>query len=192
MLELVGGGSVVNGAYPVYFSIKSHVISEILKMLFLPIFIILSDTEESTTIFLDFYHFRVQRWLNRFVYIKTNCSCCPLNCSSVAAKSPICRSHNTLSSCSTSTSPSAATTSMSGRKQPGAWPCLPAARPCPTPGQQFCLLENSKILILTASVKLKDKHLFSKKGTYCHGQGLKIGLNENFPYFSEIQDFFFF
>ena len=131
-------------------------------MLFLPIFIILSDTEESTTIFLDFYHFRVQRWLNRFVYIKTNCSCCPLNCSRVAAKSPICRSHNTLSSCSTSTSPSAATTSMSGRKQPGAWPCLPAARPCPTPGQQFCLLENSKILILTASVKLKDKHLFSK------------------------------
>ena len=72
------------------------------------------------------------------------------------------------------------------------WPCLPAARPCPTPGQQFCLLENSKILILTASVKLKDKHLFSKKGTYCHGQGFKIGLNENFPYFSEIQENIFF
>ena len=28
---------------------------------------------------------------------------------------------------------SAATSSMSGRKQPGAWPDLPAALPCPTP-----------------------------------------------------------
>ena len=36
-------------------------------------------------------------------------------------------------SCSTSTSPSAATTSMSGSQQAGAWPGLPAARPCPSP-----------------------------------------------------------
>jgi hypothetical protein len=51
----------------------------------------------------------------------------------VPAKSPIFRSLNTLFSCSTSTIPSSATTSMSGRKQPGAWPGLPAARTCSTP-----------------------------------------------------------
>ena len=36
-------------------------------------------------------------------------------------------------SCYTSTSPSTATISMSGRKQQRAWPGLPAARPCPKP-----------------------------------------------------------
>ena len=44
----------------------------------------------------------------------TECSCCPLNCFSVPAKSPICRNPNTLPSCSTSTSPSAAS-----RLEPG-------------------------------------------------------------------------
>ena len=85
---------------------------------FLPIFIILSDIEESTIRLSYFYLFKVQRWPNRFVYITINRSCCPLNCSSVQAKSPICRSPNCLSSCSTFSSPSAATTSMSGSKQP--------------------------------------------------------------------------
>ena len=56
----------------------------------LQIFIILSDIEEFTIWFSDFLHFMVQRWLNRFVYITTNCSCCPLNCLSVPAKIPIC------------------------------------------------------------------------------------------------------
>ena len=83
--------------------------------------------------FSDFYLFRVQRWLHQFVYITTNCSCCPLNCFSVQANCPICRSPNTMPFCSTSTRPSAATTSMSGSQQAGAWPGLPAARPCPTP-----------------------------------------------------------
>ena len=55
------------------------------------------------------------------------------NHSCVPAKSPICRNPNTLSSCSISTSPPAATSSMSGRKQPGTSPGLPAAGPCPTP-----------------------------------------------------------
>ena len=88
----------------------------------MPIFIILSDIEESTIIFSYFYFFKDQRWPNRFVYITTNRSCCPLNCSSVQAKSPICRSRSRSRSpsCSTSSSPSAATTSMSGRKQPWA------------------------------------------------------------------------
>ena len=88
------------------------------EVFLLPIFIILSDIEESTIPFSYFYFFKVQRWLNRFVYITTNRSCCPLICSSVQAKSPICGSPNCLSSCSTSSSPSAATTSMSGSKQP--------------------------------------------------------------------------
>ena len=95
---------------------------------FLPIFIILSDIEESTIRFSYCYLFKVQRWLNRFAYITTNRSCCPLNCSSVQAKSPICRSPNCLSSCSTSSSPSASTTSMSGSKQP--W----AGQACQLPG----------------------------------------------------------
>ena len=108
-------------------------VKKLLSCFFLAIFIILSDIEESPNRFLDFYLLRVHRWLNRFVYITTNHSCCPLNCSSVRAKSPICRSPNTLFSCSTSTSPSAATTSMSGKKQPGGWPGLSGTRPCPTP-----------------------------------------------------------
>ena len=65
---------------------------------------------------------------NRFVFITTNRSCCPLNCSSVQAKSPICRSPNCLAFSSTSSSPSAATTSMSGSKQP--W----AGQACQLPG----------------------------------------------------------
>ena len=78
-----------------------------------------------------FYFFRFQRWPYLFVYITTNCSCCPLNCFSVPAESPICRSPNTLPSCSTSTSSSAATTSMSGSQQAGAWP---AGQACKLPG----------------------------------------------------------
>ena len=50
---------------------------------FLPIFIILSDIEESIIRLSHFYLFRVQWRLNRFVYITTNHSCCPLNCSSM-------------------------------------------------------------------------------------------------------------
>ena len=114
------------------FSSENHVMEKV-SSFFLPIFIILSDIEESTIKLSDFHLFRVQRWLNRFVYITNKCSCCPLNCLSVPAKSPICRSPNTLPSCFTSTGPSAATTSMSGSQQAGACPGLPAARPCPTP-----------------------------------------------------------
>ena len=65
------------------------------QAVFLPISFILNDIEESAIRLSDFYIFRVQRWLNRFVYITTNHSCCPLNCPSVPAKSPICRSPNT-------------------------------------------------------------------------------------------------
>ena len=100
-----------------FFSSKNHGIEEILIFFLLLIFIILSDIEESTIRFSYFYLFKVQRWLNRFVYIKTDRSCCPLNCSTVQAKSPISRSPNCLSSCSTSSSRLAATTSMSGSKQ---------------------------------------------------------------------------
>ena len=57
---------------------------------------------------------------------------------------------------------------------------------------KFSLPEHSKILILTTSVKLKDKNMFSKKGTHWHGQGFKIGLIENLPNFSEIQENIFF
>ena len=95
---------------------------------FLPIFIISSNIEETTIRFSYFYLFKVQRWLNRFVYITTNHSCCSFNCSSVQANSPICRSPNCLSSCSTSSSPSAATTSMSCNEQP--W----AGQACQLPG----------------------------------------------------------
>ena len=86
--------------------------------------------------FSDFYLFRVKRWLNQFFYITTNCSCCPLNCFSVQANCPICRSPNPLPSCSTSTRPSAATNSMSDSQQARAWPGFPAARPCPKPLSQ--------------------------------------------------------
>ena len=98
--------------------------------------LVLSDVEESKIRFPEFQLFRVPIWLNQFVYITTNHSCCPLNCSSVLAKSPICRSPNTYSSCSTTTSPSAAVTSMLSSKQLGAWQGLPATRPCPTPLSQ--------------------------------------------------------
>ena len=104
-----------------------------LEFSFLSIFIILNDIEELTIVFLDFHLFWVQGWLNWFVYITTNYSHCPLNSLSVPAKSPICMSPNTLPSCFTSTSPSAATTSMSGSQQAGAWSGLPAAWPCHTP-----------------------------------------------------------
>ena len=40
--------------------------------------------------------------------------------------------------------------------------------------------------------QIKRQTFVLQKGTYCHGQGFKIGLNENFPYFSEIQENIFF
>ena len=94
----------------------------IFEVFCLPIFIILSDIDKSTIKLSNFQLYRVQRRLNWFVYITIKRSCCPLNCFSLPAKSPICRSLNTLSSCSTSTSSSVATTSMSGSKQAAAWP----------------------------------------------------------------------
>ena len=65
-----------------FFRVKTVLLKKF-WIFFLPIFIILSDIKESTFRFSYFYLFKVQRWLNRFVYITTNHSCCPLNCSSV-------------------------------------------------------------------------------------------------------------
>ena len=91
---------------------ENHVLEEIFNFVLL-ILIILIDIKQSTIKFSDFHLFRVQRWLNQFVYITTNCSFCPLNCFSVQANCPICRSPNTMPSCSTPTSPSAATSGTS-------------------------------------------------------------------------------
>ena len=65
-----------------FFLVKTMLLTNIARFV-LPISIILSDIEESTIRFSNFYLSRVQRWLNRFIYITTNCSCCPLNWSSM-------------------------------------------------------------------------------------------------------------
>ena len=116
---------------------KNRVIEEILKFFFLVNICYFPWYWRNHNNIFKFFLFRLQKWLDQCVYITTNHNCCLLNCSSVPAESPICRSPNTLFSCSTSTSPSAATTSMPGRKQLGAWPGLPAARPCLTPPFQI-------------------------------------------------------
>ena len=48
-------------------------------------------------------------------------------------------------------------------------------------GKNFFWPENSDFLIFTRSVKLKDRHKFSKEAG--KGPGFKIGLNENWTKF---------